>query len=163
MVLNVKRELARLEELPIADLRARYTELCGNATASRNRKWLIRRILWRMQAQEYGGLSERALERARELAGGADLRVTAPRVHSPEAAGQTVTRAVRPKQRLPLPGAVLRRRYKGREIRVRVLASGFEFEGERFKTLSAVAKHVTGAHWNGYRFFKLERSGGDAQ
>ncbi len=116
-----------------------------------------------MQANEYGGLSERAIERARELAGGADLRVTAPRIPSTEAAGQTVTRAVRPKQRLPLPGSILRRRYKGREIRVRVLASGFEFEGERFKTLSAVAKHVTGAHWNGYRFFKLDRSGGDDQ
>ena len=162
-MLNVNRELARLEKLPVADLRARYTELCGNATTSRNRKWLIRRILWRMQANEYGGLSERAIERARELAGGADLRVTAPRVRSTEAAGQTVTRAVRPKQRLPLPGSILRRRYKGREIRVRVLASGFEFEGERFKTLSAVAKHVTGAHWNGYRFFKLDRSGGDNQ
>tara|TARA_B100000029_G_scaffold490046_1_gene548556 strand:- start:89 stop:310 length:222 start_codon:yes stop_codon:yes gene_type:complete len=63
------------------------------------------------------------------------------------------------KSRVPLPGTVITRRYKGRLIRVRVVANGFEFEGELFKSLSAVAKRITGSHWNGYRFFNLQNDG----
>ena len=50
--------------------------------------------------------------------------------------------------RLPKPGDVLRRCYKGRAITVRVLESGFEYEGRRFRSLSAIAQAVTGTHWN---------------
>jgi hypothetical protein len=50
---------------------------------------------------------------------------------------------------------MLKRDYKGRTLRVAVLAAGFEFEGERYKSLTAVAKAVTGKHWNGYHFFGL--------
>ena len=65
--------------------------------------------------------------------------------------------------RLPVPGTVLTRPYKGRQIRVQVLANGFEFEGEVFRSLSAVAKKITGGHCNGYLFFGLGKSkGGDA-
>ena len=62
---------------------------------------------------------------------------------------------------LPLAGACLRRPYKGRDIVVRVLPRGFEYEGAIYRTLSAVAKAVTGTHWNGYHFFNLKRNGGD--
>jgi hypothetical protein len=57
--------------------------------------------------------------------------------------------------RLPTPGDVLSRVYKGRAITVRVLASGFEYEGRRYRSLSAIAKTVTGAHWNGLLFFGI--------
>ena len=57
--------------------------------------------------------------------------------------------------RLPKPGDVLSRSYKGRAITVRVLESGFEYEGRRFRSLSAIAKAVTGAHWNGLLFFGI--------
>jgi hypothetical protein len=59
--------------------------------------------------------------------------------------------------RLPKPGDVLSRDYKGRAITVRVLESGFEHEGRRFRSLSAIAKAVTGAHWNGLLFFGIVR------
>jgi hypothetical protein len=58
-----------------------------------------------------------------------------------------------------MPGAVIARRYKGQDIEVRVLPDGFEFEGEVYRTLSAVAKKVTGTHWNGYHFFRLGTKG----
>lgn len=64
--------------------------------------------------------------------------------------------------RLPLPGTTLTRPYKGRLVEVRVLADGFVYEGEHFKSLSAVVKAVTGKHWNGYHFFGLRSSGGAA-
>ncbi|UCC31255.1 MAG: DUF2924 domain-containing protein [Phycisphaerales bacterium] len=65
--------------------------------------------------------------------------------------GQTARRDIR----LPKPGDVLSRCYKGRAIIVRVLESGFEYEGRRFRSLSAIAKAVTGTHWNGLLFFGL--------
>ena len=61
--------------------------------------------------------------------------------------------------RLPAPGTILRRVYKGQAIVVRVLERGFEYEGRRFRSLSGIAKEVTGAHWNGMLFFQLTRQG----
>jgi hypothetical protein len=65
--------------------------------------------------------------------------------------------AVAADDRLPMPGALLTREYRGRTIRVRVLPKGFDFEGTIYRSLSAVAKVVTGAHWNGYLFFGIEK------
>ena len=58
-----------------------------------------------------------------------------------------------------MPGAIITRRYKNQTIEVRVLPQGFEYEGEIYRTLSAVAKKVTGTHWNGFHFFKLGEKG----
>jgi Protein of unknown function (DUF2924) len=64
-------------------------------------------------------------------------------------------------RRLPLPGSVLARIYKGETLVVKVLSAGFEYEGEFYKSLSAVAKKITGSHCNGYLFFSLIEEGGD--
>jgi hypothetical protein len=58
--------------------------------------------------------------------------------------------------RLPSPGTQVTRKYKGRTLVVTVLPDGFEYDGERYKSLSAVAKAITGSHMNGFRFFGLE-------
>ena len=60
----------------------------------------------------------------------------------------------RPKER-PIPGAIIRKEYKGRMLEVRVLEKGFEFEGKPYNTLSSVANAVTGAKWNGFLFFGI--------
>ena len=57
--------------------------------------------------------------------------------------------------RLPPPGTIITREYKGQTLQVKVLPNGFEFEGEVYKSLSAVAKAITGQHCNGYHFFRL--------
>jgi hypothetical protein len=59
-----------------------------------------------------------------------------------------------------IPGSVITRVYKGETLEVKVLADGFEYEGETYKSLSAVAKHITGSHCNGYQFFRLTQAGG---
>jgi len=64
-------------------------------------------------------------------------------------------------RRLPVPGTVLTRVYKGETLMVSVLPTGFEFEGEVYKSLSAVAKKITGSHCNGYLSFRLIKQGGD--
>jgi hypothetical protein len=131
-------------------------ELYGYLPATRNRTWLIRRIAWKLQEREHGGLSERAQARAAELAANAELRVTAPKAKT-VASERTVVIPVTfdPDGRLPIAGGLITRQYKGRALQVKVLDRGFEYEGERFKSLSAVAKHITGTHTNGYLFFRL--------
>jgi hypothetical protein len=60
-----------------------------------------------------------------------------------------------------MPGTILTRVYKGETLQVRVLTEGFEFEGNRYTSLSAVAQAITGAHWNGRLFFGLVGLGGE--
>ena len=163
MSLSVGKEVAALERMTVSELRERYAELFNETTRARNRTWLIRRIIWRTQSIQQGGLSERAIRQANELANHADLRVTAPRESklSPDAAERTKTVACRIEgsSRVPLAGTVITRRYKGRLLQVKVVRDGFEFEGELYKSLSAVAKQITGSHWNGYKFFNLNKEG----
>lgn len=160
MKLNVAKEVARLQKMTCGELRDQFAIVTGETTNAKNRKWLVRRIIWRMQANVEGGLSADAIKRIRELADGADLRVTSPSTRRiPEDAGKR-TRVLPTgvqSATTPLPGTLITRLYKGCEIRVRVTPSGFEHEGELFGSLSAVAKHVTGSHWSGNRFFKIDQ------
>ena len=124
MALNVTHEVAALQRMTVKELRAKFADVCGDETRSGNRAWLIRRIAWRMQANHEGGLSERARQRARELACEADLRLSAPpprrqRASAPVAAPQPVT--LPEDSRLPMPGTILVREYKGCSVQVRVL------------------------------------------
>jgi len=164
MVLNIAKELAVLERMTPTELQAKYAEVFGEEARSRNKQWLLKRIAWRLQANEEGDLSERARHRAAELANDADLRLTAPRLPKgfPDGQDRTATLAVQfsGAARLPLVGTVLKRQYKGRVLQVTVLPDGFEYEGQLYKSLSAVTKAITGAHWNGYHFFGLSKPGG---
>ena len=63
--------------------------------------------------------------------------------------------------RIPLPATIIMRVYKGKTLQVKVLPVGFEYEGEVYKSLSAVAKKITGTHCNGYLFFRLAKEGGE--
>src|SRR3954451_12630204 len=146
-------EVERLRTAPLAVLVARFEELFGEPPGARNRVFLLRRVAWRLQANLYGGLSERARQRALEIADDRDLRLTAPLCRRP-AQGQAPAPAR--DTRLPLPGAVMQRRYRGRTVQVKVLLDGFEHEGQRFASLSAVAERVTGTRWNGFVFFGLQ-------
>ena len=161
---SLARELVDLESMPVARLRERYAEVFGEPSRSGNRRWLVRRIAWRVQALAEGGLSERARRRALELARDEDLRVRPPgedTVASVSTLRLTSHRRVAvgnvapSDPRLPIPGTVLTREHKGVTHRVTVLTSGFEYEGKAYRSLSAVAHAITGAHWNGYHFFGL--------
>lgn len=158
MKLSLKKELAALERMTVGELQQRYVEAFGEQVRSRHRQYLIRRIAWRLQANAEGGLSERALRRAEELADIADACVTPPR---PTPIRRLTGRTTRNRSdpRLPPIGAAVTRDYKGRDITVTVLTDGFEHDGERYRSLTAVAKAITGQHINGFRFFGLENVG----
>lgn len=156
--MNVANEVASLQRMSVGQLREKFAELFGEETRAGNKGWLVKRIAWRMQALVEGDISERARQRAAELANDADLRTSAPRPPKSQsvASEQTLsaTIPVATDERVPAAGTILMREYKGRTLQVRVLQRGFEFEGEIFKSLSAVAKKITGQHCSGFHFFR---------
>ena len=157
-------ELSALKRMTVDQLRAKYIEVFGEPTGARHKDWLTKRIAWRLQALAEGGLSERALQRARELARETDLRLSPPKATStiafPADRQISIRQRKGPDRRLPIPGTVITRPYKCQTLQVKVLAEGFEYEGERFASLSALAKRITGSHCNGYQFFRMAGSGG---
>ncbi len=157
----MRKEIDELSKMPVGQLRQKYLDVFGEESRSNHRQFMFRRIAWRIQAIAEGGLSERARRRALEIANDADLRVRAPKAKfGPDVTldpklsiSRKVTSALDP--RLPPPGTYLEREYKGRQIIVKVLVNGFEFDGELYRSLSAIAREVTGTKWNGFVFFSL--------
>ena len=155
------QEVQGLSRMTVGELRGKYLEVFGEETRSYHKEFLRKRIAWRIQSLAEGGLSERARRRAKELANEADLRTRAPRdpvaSGSAEVKARTATGRVSPSRdpRLPLPGTLLAREFQGRDVVVKVLDNGFEFDGHRYKSLSAIAQEVAGSKWNGFLFFGI--------
>jgi len=159
---NTRQKIDELDGLSVGQLRERFAEVFGEPSRSGNRRWLIRRIAWRLQALAEGDLTERARRRAEEIARDEDLRVRPPRDRGPELGANLRTvsgRMVRrTDDRIPMPGTVLTRVFKGVEHRVMVLPDGFEHEGQVHRSLTAAAHAISGSHWNGFHFFGLAKS-----
>lgn len=143
-------EISRLRQMTVAELRVRWRELYGDESRSRNREFLWRRLAWRTQELALGGLSDRARSRIDQLAPN-----TFTRARTPTIAPARIERSRRD-PRLPAPGTIITKLYKGREIRATVRDDGVEHDGQMFGSLTAVAKHVTGStNINGRLFFGL--------
>ncbi len=156
----IARQIHELTDMTVNQLREKWIEVWNEPCRSRNKDYLRKRIAWRIQALAYGGLSERALRRAAELADETYLNTKMDRIPPSQPGGETKVHRFTPSNdsRLPMPGALITREYQGRKLVVSVLDDGFEFEGEIYKSLTAVAKAATGAHWNGFQFFGLRRA-----
>jgi hypothetical protein len=165
MEMNVGREVAALQRMTVKQLRQKYAEVFGEDTNGHNKAWLVKRIAWRLQARAEGGLSDRARQRAMALADDADLRMNPPPMKAvPPVEDDAPVRVLKfqADDRLPPPGTVITRKYKGEVLQVKVRTEGFEYEGVVYTSLSAVAKRITGSHCNGFLFFRLDRKGDDA-
>ena len=187
---TIAGELAALSKMTTRELAERYRDVFGVPTRSNHKDYLRKRIAWRIQERAHGGLSQRALERIEQLAplaparrcrpreSGHDAPLVgdAPRPALPSSGGARATSpaadvvaAARPvaapgpirDPRLPPPGTVLSRTHKNIEHRVTVLAQGVEHQGVTHRSLSSVARAITGTAWNGFAFFGLsDRTGG---
>ncbi len=153
---SVLAQIQRLRAMPVGELQAEWLRLYGEPTRSRNRDYLWKRLAWRLQETDRGGLSDFARERIAELAPDRFQRARTPAsvVSIDDDARGTRPRPIRDPKR-PTPGTVLSRRYHGTEIRVVTLDDGFEYDGQAYRSLSAVAFAVTGQKWNGRLFFGL--------
>src|SRR6266851_4049306 len=140
---SIWSEIDDLRHKTVAQLQIRYLEVFGEQSRSNHKQFLIRRIAWRLQALAEGDLSERARERALRLAQDADLRLRAPQSAVCQA-GTTAADSRQRDSRLPLPGTVLTRIFRDQDITVQVLDKGFEYEGTVYRSLSAVARQISG-------------------
>ena len=142
---SISDEVIELRALPMSDLLARYEAVFGKATRVKHREYLWKRIAWKIQEQRFGGLSETAKARLEELIAEIDIDLGAERKQVKRARnGMTL-------------GTTVSRMWKDHEVRATSVEGGWEHEGTTYRSLSAVAKHVTGSHWNGKLFFGLTR------
>jgi len=145
--------------MTVGQLKEKYREAFGETSRSNHKQFLFRRVAWRLQANAHGGLSERARRRALEIANDADLRIRAPKNFLKEDLDETraIEAHVAPTQdpRLPMAGSELVRRYRGKDIVVRVREDGFEYDGHIHRSLSSAVRQATGTPWNGFAFFGL--------
>jgi len=161
---SILAEIEQMKKCTTGALRAKYFAVFGQPSCSSNKQFLFRRIAWRLQARQEGDLSERARRRAAQLVAEGDLRIRPPRqfLKALQLAGEStsVRRRQRARdERLPPVGTVWRRTYRSQAIEVEVLEDGFKFQSRRYRSLSAIARDVTGTRWNGLLFFGLtERS-----
>jgi hypothetical protein len=157
---TVLKQIEQLRSLTVNGLREKYRKVFGEDSRSGNKDYLYRRIAWRLQASAEGDLSERARRRALEIANDADLRVRAPKATvGSDARERTTVTAIGGTRdpRLPQPGTLLTREYKGKVHVVKVLGDGFEYDGRKYKSLSKIATEIAGTRWNGFVFFGLDR------
>jgi len=155
----VREQIEALRHMTVGQLKDRYRDVFGESSRSNHKQFLFRRIAWRIQANAWGGLSERARRRALEIANDSDLRIRAPKNFLKEDLDETRTieAHVAPTEdpRLPIAGADLVRRYRGKDIVVRVREDGFEYSGQLYRSLSTAVRAATGTPWNGFAFFGL--------
>jgi hypothetical protein len=157
--------IKELRSFTIADLQGRYRKTFGEPVRSSNRHYLFLRLAWQLQAAAEGGLSERARRRAAEIADEADIQGREPASSPPPPSRRERSAFSSPGAkrdvRLPPSGTLLARRFHGKEVLVKVLDEGFEYEARHYYSLSAIARQVTGTRWNGFAFFGLTgRRGG---
>jgi hypothetical protein len=154
---DLDAQLAALQQMTVPELLVKYRELYGEPTRSRNRDYLRKRLCWRVQELAEGGLPPRALEKIVEL--GDQLP---ERWRMREKGAYPLPEPPKPSAprdpRLPPVGTVLTRAYRGEIHQVVVRVDGVEYQGEQFRSLSAVARKITGTPWNGYAFFKIDNA-----
>jgi hypothetical protein len=143
---TVLARLAALKTMPTPDLKTIWHNLFDREPPPYNRKFLESRLAYRIQELAYGGLKPETIERLEALGEQLD-------------GGKLEVRKRRVDDR-PIAGTRLIREWQGVEHCVTVLMDGYEYGGRPFKSLSAVARAITGTRWNGWIFFGLRNQRG---
>lgn len=148
---DVAEKIDKLYRLTSGQLHDEYTRLTGENYYTHNRKSLIRKIAWLYQTEDQPPLSQVALDRVDELIKDTKLRIYPHRDFNLDIPDQIK------KTKLDLnPGTILKKNYNGEDYEVIVLDRGFLWNQKVYKSISAVAKAITGTHWNGKIFFGLK-------
>ncbi len=141
--------LAALKAMSVNELKAEWQELFAAPAPNNSRTFLESRLAYRIQELTYGG-PDKQTRRLLDLL-------------ADEVEGTLTRKAQIADLRNPVVGTKLIREWDGVAHTVTVLKDGFDWGGQRYKSLSAVARAITGTRWNGYRFFGLrERKRGEA-
>ena len=138
---HIPARLAALKTTPTPDLKRQWRDLFDSEPPPFNRRYLESRLAYRIQELTYGGLNPETVKRLEQL--GDELK-----------AGTAPSRKRR-QEGLPINGTRLLRQWQGVEQIVTVTADGFEWHGRPYRSLSAIARAITGTRWNGWAFFGL--------
>jgi hypothetical protein len=155
---TILSQIRSLRRMTVPELQARWLEVFGTETRQRERDHLWRKLAERLQEDLLSSLSpeDRAtVERHRE-----EICRMPPEGWFPGARhnrGRSKPPRSTHDRRIPGPGSAITRTYKGRELTVMVLDKGFEYRGHIYRSLSAIAREITGTNWNGYTFFGLNK------
>ncbi len=139
---SIPARIAALKIMPMPELKAQWRALFETEPPSFNRKHLENRIAYRIQELAYGGLKPETVRRLEALGEVYD-------------SGNVTSRRIRHDAR-PIAGTLLIREWRGVEKVVTVLQDGYEWEGRPYRSLSAIARAITGTKWNGLVFFGLK-------
>jgi len=157
---NVLREIRAFDGMTVGELQEQHRLIVGEPTTSKHRRALIKKLSFALQAKEQGGLSERAAKTVDQLGD------TLPITWRLRAAGydpqrmdvDDLRKLLARDPRLPPPGETIKRVYRGKLHTAVVNESSFTYDGQEYPTITEVANAITGnSHWNGYRFFKLNK------
>jgi|TARA_B100001964_G_scaffold206550_1_gene237717 hypothetical protein len=150
---DILSQILALKEMKSEELLTKHKEVFdGQHPSINNAKYLRKKISYRIQEIAHGGLSEDAKTRLEQLITVYDpINNRLLRKTTGKESGVKIKRD----RRLPIPGSIITKIYKGVEIKVKVHEKGFEYDGKPYRTLSQVANVLTGNHWNGYLFFNL--------
>jgi len=141
--------------MSIKELVSKYKELYGDTGLPQNNKpYLFKRIAYKLQEIEYGGISEQTKEKIHDLIQQEDPINNFGKRKKKISVVQAPSSNDR---RLPFPGTVIIKHYKGTVVEVKVLENGFEYNGKPYKSLSKIACEVTGSHWSGFAFFEIKK------
>jgi hypothetical protein len=139
---SIPARLAALKTMPTPELKTQWRELFDSEPPPFNRRYLESRLAYRIQELAYGGLKPETVRRLEELAEDLDDK------------GRGKARAHNAIK--PIAGTRLLREWQGVEHVVTVTATGFEWQGRPYQSLSAIARAITGTRWNGWVFFGLK-------
>jgi hypothetical protein len=139
---NVLARIAALKTMPAPELRRQWTRLFDTQPPRYNRRFLESRLAYRLQELAHGGLKAATVARLKALGEQLD-------------GGNIAVRRRRADER-PISGTRLIREYQGVLHHVTVLQDGYEWQGRPFKSLSSIARTITGTRWNGLLFFGLK-------
>ena len=151
-VADIATQLSALHKMTVSELHTKYEEVFGEPSRSRNKAYLRKKVAWQIQALAEGGLSKKAKDRIQEILDG-PMTIDIGGKKRKKAAAKTGGKKRDP--RLPPVGTVIKRTYKDEEHAVTVLVDGFEYTDEKYRSLSKIAKKITGTSWNGFLFFSL--------
>lgn len=139
---QVLARLAALKNTPTPKLKEQWRQLFESEPPAFNRRYLESRLAYRIQELAYGGLKPETVRRLEKL--------------GEELDGGRVNVRKRPANDRPVSGTRLIREYQGVEHCVTVRDNDFEYQGRPYKSLSAIARVITGTQWNGLAFFGLK-------
>ena len=138
---TVLGRVAALKAMTVSELKAEWRSLFGADAPNNSRPFLELRLAYRIQELAYGGPSRETVRL---------LDALADELH-----GKPGRKTMLRQSRMPVAGTRLVREWKGVGHTVTVLRDGFEFEGRKYKSLSAIARTIAGTRWNGWRFFGI--------